>query len=153
MLAARLIQLIENHAKALTHEAMQDPLTNEHTVCFRRVPQSRPRTAHRGTLPESGEVDWRPEGRRNTPGIRTLGADQIRTTDPVQRNRLCIDTDQEAPAEVHPRTRASNFFRGSCYTRRVGSRGTLRDPGIELHGGRFLRPGFVLPRALLRVSG
>ena len=40
MLAIRLIQLIENHAVSLTHEAMQDILTNEHTASFRRVPRT-----------------------------------------------------------------------------------------------------------------
>jgi RsbT co-antagonist protein rsbRD N-terminal domain len=39
MLAIRLIQLIENHAKSLTREAMQDVLTNENTTAFRRVPK------------------------------------------------------------------------------------------------------------------
>ena len=37
MLAARLIQLIENHAKSLTQEVMQDLVTNEHTSSFQRV--------------------------------------------------------------------------------------------------------------------
>jgi RsbRD-like negative regulator of sigma factor len=40
MLANRLIQLIENHAKSLTNEVMQDVLTNEHTPSFRRVPKT-----------------------------------------------------------------------------------------------------------------
>ena len=40
MLAIRLIQLIENHAKSLTSEAMQDVLTNENTLSFRRVPKA-----------------------------------------------------------------------------------------------------------------
>lgn len=40
MLANRLIQLIENHAKSLTHEAMQDVLTNENTASFRRIPKA-----------------------------------------------------------------------------------------------------------------
>jgi hypothetical protein len=37
MLAMRLIQLIENNAESLTREALQDVLTNENTVSFRRV--------------------------------------------------------------------------------------------------------------------
>ena len=40
MLATRLIQLIENHSESLTHEAMQDILTNEHTASIRRVPKA-----------------------------------------------------------------------------------------------------------------
>jgi len=40
MLAIRLIQLIENQSKSLTHEAMHDVLTNENTTAFRRVPQA-----------------------------------------------------------------------------------------------------------------
>jgi len=40
MLSARLIQLIETHAASLTRKAMQDILTNERTVSFRRVPKS-----------------------------------------------------------------------------------------------------------------
>ncbi len=40
MLAIRLIQLIENHAKSLTQEAMQDVLTNENTMSFQRVPKA-----------------------------------------------------------------------------------------------------------------
>jgi RsbT co-antagonist protein rsbRD N-terminal domain len=39
MLANRLIQLIENHFKALTREAMHDLLTNENTRAFRKVPK------------------------------------------------------------------------------------------------------------------
>jgi len=39
MLATRLIQLIEAHAKSLTREAMHDVLTNERTKSFRRVPR------------------------------------------------------------------------------------------------------------------
>jgi len=37
MLATRLIQLIENHSKSLTQEAMNDLLTDENTRSFRRV--------------------------------------------------------------------------------------------------------------------
>jgi hypothetical protein len=40
MLANRLIQLIENHAASLTHEAIDDVLTNENTSSFRRVPKA-----------------------------------------------------------------------------------------------------------------
>jgi hypothetical protein len=40
MLAIRLIRLVENHAKSLTSEAMQDVLTNENTLSFRRVPKA-----------------------------------------------------------------------------------------------------------------
>jgi hypothetical protein len=40
MLATRLIQLIENHSKSLTRDAMQDVLTNENTTTFRRVPKA-----------------------------------------------------------------------------------------------------------------
>ena len=40
MLAARLIQLIENHSRSLTHEAINDVLTNENTRSFRRVPKA-----------------------------------------------------------------------------------------------------------------
>lgn len=40
MLANRLIQLIENHARSLTQEAMQDIVTNENTMSFRRVPKA-----------------------------------------------------------------------------------------------------------------
>jgi len=40
MLANRLIQLIENHARSLTQEAMQDIVTNENTTSFRRVPKA-----------------------------------------------------------------------------------------------------------------
>jgi RsbT co-antagonist protein rsbRD N-terminal domain len=40
MLAIRLIQLIEDHAESLTHEAMQDVLANEHASSFRRVPKT-----------------------------------------------------------------------------------------------------------------
>jgi hypothetical protein len=39
MLANRLIQLIENHSKSLTHEVIRDLLTNEHTYAFRKVPR------------------------------------------------------------------------------------------------------------------
>ena len=39
MLATRLIQLIEAHAKSLTREAMHDVLTNERTKSFRQVPK------------------------------------------------------------------------------------------------------------------
>jgi len=40
MLATRLIQLIENHSKSLTQEAINDILTNENTKSFRRVPKA-----------------------------------------------------------------------------------------------------------------
>ncbi len=40
MLVIRLIQLIENHAKSLTQEAMQDVLTNENTMSFQKVPKA-----------------------------------------------------------------------------------------------------------------
>ena len=40
MLATRLIQLIENHHKSLTQEAMHDVLTNEKTRSFRKVPKA-----------------------------------------------------------------------------------------------------------------
>ena len=47
MLVNRLIQLIENHANSLTEAVLQDVLTNERTVSFRRVPvaELRPRVA------------------------------------------------------------------------------------------------------------
>jgi hypothetical protein len=40
MLATRLIQLIENHAQSLTHEAAQDILANQHAASFRRLPKT-----------------------------------------------------------------------------------------------------------------
>jgi hypothetical protein len=40
MLATRLIQLIENQAQSLTHETVQDVLTNQHTASFRRLPNT-----------------------------------------------------------------------------------------------------------------
>jgi len=39
MLANRLIQLIENHSKSLTHAVMHDIQTSEHTRAFRKVPK------------------------------------------------------------------------------------------------------------------
>lgn len=47
MLANRLIQLIENHSEVLTQEALQDLLTNENTLSFRKVPRAelKPRIA------------------------------------------------------------------------------------------------------------
>src|SRR5579885_259041 len=39
MLANRLIQLIENHSKSLTHAVMHDIETSEHTRAFRKVPK------------------------------------------------------------------------------------------------------------------
>ena len=39
MLANRLIQLIENHSKSLTHAVMHDIETSEHTRTFRKVPK------------------------------------------------------------------------------------------------------------------
>ncbi|HUL33429.1 MAG TPA: RsbRD N-terminal domain-containing protein [Candidatus Eisenbacteria bacterium] len=39
MLANRLIQLIETHAKSLTSDTMQDILTNETTRSFRKLPK------------------------------------------------------------------------------------------------------------------
>ena len=38
MLSHRLIQLIQDHADGLTHEALQDLLTNSRTPSFRKVP-------------------------------------------------------------------------------------------------------------------
>jgi len=47
MLANRLIQLIENHSESLTQGVLNDVLTNEHTVSFRKVPRAelKPRIA------------------------------------------------------------------------------------------------------------
>ena len=47
MLLNRLIQLIENHSDSLTEAVLQDALTNEKTVSFKRVPaeELRPRVA------------------------------------------------------------------------------------------------------------
>ena len=47
MLANRLIQMIENHSEALTQEALQDVLTNENSISFRKVPRTelKPRIA------------------------------------------------------------------------------------------------------------
>src|SRR5205809_6665593 len=39
MLSHRLIQLIQDHADGLTHEALQDLLTNSRTSSFRKVPR------------------------------------------------------------------------------------------------------------------
>jgi len=39
MLSHRLIQLIQDHADGLTHEALQDLLTNSRTPSFRKVPR------------------------------------------------------------------------------------------------------------------
>jgi hypothetical protein len=39
MLTSRLIQMVETHAHSLTHEAMEDILTNERTRSFRQVPK------------------------------------------------------------------------------------------------------------------
>jgi hypothetical protein len=39
MLAARLIQLIENHADSLTRETLEEILTNPRTASFRAVPR------------------------------------------------------------------------------------------------------------------
>ncbi|HEY1484082.1 MAG TPA: hypothetical protein VGF19_15230 [Candidatus Acidoferrum sp.] len=38
MLSIRLIKLIETHADALTHEVVEDLLTNEYTPAFHRIP-------------------------------------------------------------------------------------------------------------------
>ena len=47
MLANRLIQMIENHSEALTQETLQDVLTNENSISFRKVPRTelKPRIA------------------------------------------------------------------------------------------------------------
>jgi hypothetical protein len=39
MLSHRLIKLIETHAESLTHEAVQDVQTNEHTRSHARIPK------------------------------------------------------------------------------------------------------------------
>jgi hypothetical protein len=39
MLAARLIRLVEDHAKSLTYEAVEDILTDERTTSIRTVPR------------------------------------------------------------------------------------------------------------------
>jgi hypothetical protein len=116
MLAARLIRLVEDHAKSLTYEAVEDILTNERTTSIRTVPRGELEPLIAALYQNLGNWLGDPRDDKIREEYESWGRTRSWQKIPFSEVGLRIRADQKTPTAVYPRTRACEFLRGPCYT-------------------------------------